>query len=208
MSVADAANTPPSRVARRRMSKIEDILAATAAVLAESGYHETNLDSIAERLDLTKASLYHYFSSKDALVAACLTWVGAQVNERMAQTNPDPEASATEQLTALIRAQLMALVREHRQAARLFLYPLDWPEPHREHVKQLRQEHDRIFRSVIERGIATGEFAVEDEATALHCLHGAMNYVPVWFRAKRAKDYELMYETVSSSLLRLFTPPR
>ncbi|MCU4183882.1 TetR/AcrR family transcriptional regulator [Acidiferrimicrobium sp. IK] len=188
------------------MNKIEDILSATADTLAERGYHETNLESIAERLDLTKATLYHYFSSKDDLVTASLAWVGIQVNEQMAQVNLDPEAPAADQLRFLIRTQLKVVVRERRQAARLFLYPLDWPEPHRGHVKQLRQEHDQIFRSVIERGLATGQFAVDDEATALHCLHGAMNYVPVWFRAKRAKDYERMYETMSGSLLRLFTP--
>jgi hypothetical protein len=34
-----------------------------------------------------------------------------------------------------------------------------------------------------------------------------MNYVPVWFRAKRKKDYETMYATTAASLLRLFRPP-
>jgi AcrR family transcriptional regulator len=188
------------------MNKIEDILAATADVLAERGYYETSLDEIADRVDLTKASLYHYFSGKDDLVGACLDWVGGRVNVHMAEVHASlgEDASATDQLTLLIRAQLNALVREHRQAARIFLLPLDWPEPHREHIKHLRQEHDRIFRAVIARGVANGEFFIDDEAIALHCLHGAMNYVPVWFTNKRATGFNAMANTVSATLLKLF----
>lgn len=207
LSAVDASfEVSPTRVARRRESKVQDILNATAEVLAERGYHQTSLDEIAERLDLTKASLYHYFDSKEELVSACLEWVGTRVNQQLAETAQHQESTASERLTALIHMQLDSLVREHRQMARLFLQPLDWPEPHRERVKQLRQQHDEVFRTVIRDGVASGEFVVADEAIAVHCLHGAMNYVPVWFRAKRKKDYEEMYETVAANLLRLFRP--
>ena len=197
----------PGRVARRRSRKVQDILTATADVLAERGYHQTNLDEIAERLDLTKASLYHYFPSKDELVTACLEWVGQLVNERLMAAAEDRSGTASERLTTLIRVQLESIVREHPQMAQLFLQPLDWPEGYRERTKELRKQHDDAFRTVIRDGIASGEFVVEDEATAVHCLHGAMNYVPVWFRAKRKKDYETMYATMAESLLRLFRPP-
>jgi AcrR family transcriptional regulator len=197
----------PGRVARRRSRKVQDILTATADVLAQRGYHQTNLDEIAERLDLTKASLYHYFPSKDELVTACLEWVGQLVNDRLMEAAQNREGTASERLTALIRVQLDSIVREHPQMARLFLQPLDWPESYRERSKELRKQHDEAFRTVIREGIASGEFVVEDEATAVHCLHGAMNYVPVWFRAKRKKDYETMYATTAASLLRLFRPP-
>jgi AcrR family transcriptional regulator len=188
------------------MNKIEDILSATADTLVERGYHATNLDAIAERIDLTKASLYHYFPGKDDLITACLDWVGVLVNQHMTEVvdGIGADAPATDRLSALIRAQLDALVRQHRRAARLFLYPLHWPEPHREHIKQLRQQHDAIFRDVIAAGVDRGEFHVDDQTTALHCLHGAMNYVPVWYRGTRAKDFQLMADSVSATLLKIF----
>jgi AcrR family transcriptional regulator len=194
----------PDRVARRRSRRVSDILTATADVLAERGYHETNLDEIAQRLDLTKASLYHYFASKEELVTACLGRVGALVNQRLADTAQDLNGTAGDRLVALIEAQLDCIVREHPQMARLFLQPLDWPEPFRVYSKALRLQHDEIFRSVIRDGISTGEFTVEDEGMALHCLHGALNYVPVWFRPNHRKDYEEMYTAVAEYLLRLF----
>jgi AcrR family transcriptional regulator len=205
-TVDELSSEPPNRVARRRNQKVHDILTATANVLAERGYHETSLDEIAERLDLTKASLYHYFAGKEALVSACLESVGGLVTERLATTAADRTGTASERLTALIVVQLDSIVREHPQMARLFLQPLDWPEPFRERTKLLRQQHDEVFRTVIREGVANGEFGVIDEDVAVHCLHGAMNYVPVWFRPKRKKDYEEMYMTVATSLLRLFSP--
>lgn len=195
---------PPSRAARRRNRRLADILTATADVLAEHGYHETNLDEIAQRLDLTKASLYHYFASKDELVTTCLDWVATLVNERLAETARQRDGTASERLTALIEVQLDCIVREHPQLARLFLHPLDWPEPFRLRSKVLRLQHDEIFRSVIQDGIATGEFTVDDEGIALLCLHGAVNYVPVWFRPDHPDDYQEMYRTVAEYLLRLF----
>jgi AcrR family transcriptional regulator len=193
------------RVERRRIGRTEQILDTTAAVVAERGYHDAGLDLIAERLDLATATLYHYFAGKDDLITACLDWVARRVDERMAQAELGPAASAADQLTALVRAQLDTLVQRHRELARLFLDPLEWPEPHREHVKRLRQQHDQRFRSVLERGIASGEFAVPDAGAAMHCLHGAMNYVPLWFRARHGEDYEALYATMSTLLLRLVT---
>ena len=52
--MAAPADEPLSRAARRRNRRLTDILTATADVLAEHGYRETNLDEIAERLDLTR----------------------------------------------------------------------------------------------------------------------------------------------------------
>jgi AcrR family transcriptional regulator len=198
---------PLDRVARRRSRRVSDILTATADVLAERGYHETGLDEIAQRLDLTKASLYHYFPSKEELVTACLDWMGSHVNRRLADAADDRSGTACERLTALIEVQLDCIVREHPQLARLFLQPVDWPEPCRLRSKALRLEHDEIFRSVIRDGVAAGEFAVDDEGVALQCLHGAVSYVPVWFRPTRRKDYEEMYRTVAAYLLRLLRAP-
>ena len=43
-----------------------------AEVLTERGYSGTSLDEIAERLDVAKATIYHYVVSKDELISACV----------------------------------------------------------------------------------------------------------------------------------------
>lgn len=195
----------PSRVERRRDRKVADILAAAADVLSERGFHAMSLDEIADRLDLTKASLYHYFPSREELVSACLEALATTANERLRQTAGAVSGTAGERLAMLIRAQLDMVVREYPQMARLFLQPLDWPELYRQRSRALRVEHDGIFRAVVREGITSGEFEV-DEDVAMHNLYGAMNNVPVWFRGRRKKDVEEMAVKVADNLLRLFVP--
>jgi AcrR family transcriptional regulator len=198
--------TTPSRIERRRDRKVADILAAAADVLSERGFHGMSLDEVAERLDLTKASLYHYFPSRDELVSACLEALATTANERLRATSDAVSGTAAERLSMLIRAQLDMVVREFPQMARLFLQPLDWPEPYRQRSRALRVEHDEIFRAVVREGIRRGEFDV-DEEVAMHNLYGGMNNVPVWFRGRRRKkDVDEMATKIADNLLRLFLP--
>jgi len=124
--VVAGAEVPVSRVARRRDQKVQNILTAAADVLAERGFHGMNLDEIADRLDLTKATLYHYFPSKEALVNACLEVLATRINERLAEVAADSAGTASERLSRLIRTQLVIIVRDHPQMARMFLQPMDW----------------------------------------------------------------------------------
>lgn len=210
MTAAGATEDPTgaeqsSRVVRRRSRKVASILAAAAEVLSKNGYHNLSLEEVAERLDLTKASLYYYFPSKEALVSACLESIAMSANERLAEAMCDDSRSASARLKTLIKLQLAIVVREQRQLAAVFLQPIDWPKDYRQRARALRHAHDAIFRIVVQEGIANGEFDV-DENVAMHNLYGAMNYMPVWFSGRTKKEFEQMTNAVAVNLLRLFAP--
>lgn len=196
----------PSRIERKRDLKMASILEAAAKVLGERGYHKLSLDEIAEQLDLTKASLYHYFASKEELVSACLESLASSANQRLAEAAVDVSGSATDRLTRLIMVQLTIILREQPQLAALFLQPLDWPERYVQRTRALRLEHDAIFRAVVREGIASGEFDT-DEQIAMYNLYGAMNFTPVWLRGLTKKQFETMASGVATNLLRLFVAP-
>ena len=61
----------PPRIARRerrRERSREEILEAARRVIARNGIAATTLDAIAKEVGLTKAALYYYYPSKDALL--------------------------------------------------------------------------------------------------------------------------------------------
>lgn len=196
----------PSRVERRRTRKVTEILTATAHVLAERGYHDTSLDEVAERLDIGKASLYHYFSSKEALVFACIDTQSADVNAQLQEIAASAGGTARERLTALIERQLDISVNESPHLAMLYRLPLDWPTSYQKRIKELRREHYEVFRSVVRDGIANGEFDVADETITVHNFFGAMNYAPVWCKPQSKKQFRETARGVADSLLRLFLP--
>jgi AcrR family transcriptional regulator len=56
-----------ARRERRRERSREEILDATRRILLRDGIAATTLDAVAKEVGVTKAALYYYFSSKDAL---------------------------------------------------------------------------------------------------------------------------------------------
>jgi AcrR family transcriptional regulator len=64
---------PSARVALKREQTRRDILDAAQAILSDGGVEAITLASVAGRLGMTKQALYHYFSSKEALVRGLVT---------------------------------------------------------------------------------------------------------------------------------------
>jgi AcrR family transcriptional regulator len=59
------------------------ILDAARGAFADTGYHETSLDSVADRAGVSKALLYEHFSSKRELYLAMLEMHVAELIERI-----------------------------------------------------------------------------------------------------------------------------
>jgi AcrR family transcriptional regulator len=192
-----------SRIERKRNQKMRDILMVAAEVLNRDGYHSMDLDEVGEKMDLTRATLYHYFSSKDALVAACLSLVGNEVNDRLQQLADETAANPPlERLRDLVTEQLTILLIDYPQASRPFYQPGDWPTEHRELIRSLRARHDKIFRDIVMAGTESGDFH-GDPNVALHCLYGAINYAPLWVRPGSPSNVRRAIESIREIVLKM-----
>ncbi|MDF3339182.1 TetR/AcrR family transcriptional regulator [Mycolicibacterium septicum] len=170
-----------SRVARRRDRRKAEIVKTATRILTESGYQGMSLEDVAEQTDIAKATLYHYFSSKDALVAAALEALTEEVLQGLgAREDAIGEAGAREHLAALIDEQIRILTETAPEVAAVFSWPRGWPEVFDEPMKDMRRRHDAVFRRVVEQGVADGEFTCPDVNVALQCLHGVLNQSSVW----------------------------
>ena len=179
---APTEGTAQSRVQRKRGRRIQEILAVAAELFGERGFDAVSLDDVAERLDVTKGSLYYYFASKEELVSAAIETLGTAWMQRLARPARRRGRDACRTGCAHSSASTITVaVRDHPAALRLFLVPADWPPAQRAAIKELRRRHDRLFRDVVEEGVAAGEFVVVDVDTTLHCLHAAMTQAPIWY---------------------------
>ena len=91
------------------------------------------------------------------------------------------------------------------EVGKLFSFPLTWPAEHAEAMKSMRRRHDVIFRRVVDRGVAMGEFDCPDPSVALHCLHGVLNHASIWLRPNADQDGRRR-DAVIEEVLRLFAP--
>lgn len=196
-----------SRVERRRDRRKAEIVRTATALLSEHGYQGMNLEDVAERTDIAKATLYHYFSGKDELVAAVIEGLTVEVNRRLEQElDRVRDRSHLEQIRTLIREQVRILTDTAPEVAALFSWPTAWPESFQEIVKESRRRHDAIFRRVVEAGIAAGEFDCPNPDVALQCLHGVLNQSALWIRPSLPVEKKAeLWEAVVEAAARMFS---
>lgn len=175
----------------------------TTRLLAERGYAATSLDEIAEVFDLSKASIYHYFPSKEDLIIACLDRIGDETHQQLTAA-ADGALSHRDRLHAVLRAQVLTLTGEESAGASLFIHDLGLPAAARARVRVLVERHDQLFRSIINDGIEAGELHVADPAVARLLMHGAVNFIPSWYPGRRRMSPERLADVVADTLLQLF----
>lgn len=201
----------------------EEIIHAAADILRQNGYEATTMKDIAARVDLTAASLYHHFRSKDFLLLAVLE-IGLEhaINEIEPLLTQD--LSCAEKLRRMIRAHIVnvtantavgaAMVFEIKSLMTVRLNSrssADEDDKHAEFVARRqaffaqRDRFEQLFRDVVTQGMATGEFRQVDAAIFAKAMLGAHNWVGVWFRETGRLSGEdiaaIMADTFLTSLM-------
>jgi len=97
----------------------ERILSVAEAFLGEHGYHGTRLHQIAERVGIQKASLFHYFPSKEHLYRAVLEY-GFGETEAIIREILAAEATPLEKVRRLVEAYV-DVVAKHPERTKILL---------------------------------------------------------------------------------------
>ncbi len=138
-----------ARRERRRERSREEIVEAARRVLLRSGIAATTLDAIAKEIGLTKAALYYYYSSKDALLFEIIF----DSIEREARAIHDGVAKAQnggEALRAVVRETVNAFGTRLDDFRLAFLHPqVAGPGPFRmgkEQLARIRPLNDLAYK--------------------------------------------------------------
>jgi AcrR family transcriptional regulator len=119
------AGTPASlraaRRERRRDLSRQEILAATRKVLLRQGIRATTLEAVAAEVGLTKAALYYYFPSKDALFFEVVYGI-FEDHARAVHDAVEPAARGGQALRALIGETIRGFARRMDDFRLAFLH--------------------------------------------------------------------------------------
>lgn len=149
----------------RRMRRRE-ILDAARLVFAERGFHDTRMSDIAHAADVSQGTLYHYFRSKDDLfLALCFVW--ADLMEAGIRALSEEQMSATDKMLALSHLA-MTFLRADEALMPVFVefwaYALHSPKA-TERFRVLFEVMQQSYVSILEEGVANGEFRPTDAST-------------------------------------------
>lgn len=125
------AGRAPKRVGRPRaqgpgadgVAPRDGILAAAAELFTRLGYGATTTRSIAERAGLRQASMYHYFTGKEEILAALLEGTVRPSLDLALALVAHPSAAPEARLWALCRADVELLCGGEHNLGALYLLP-------------------------------------------------------------------------------------
>ena len=169
-----------ARYDRRR----EQIVSASARILARRGYDQTSVGDLAEAVGVSTGSLYHYFASKEELLAA----ICDQLLE--------PLLAASR---ALDRGDLRGLVRlwvghvvEHRDHMLVFQQERHVIErgARWRAVRDSRKRFERLVDEALAAAAREGTLRHADRRLALLALLGMVNHTAQWYRPRGALSPE------------------
>lgn len=170
-----------SRGAQRRLQIVE----VAAGLFNERGYHETSMDLIAANVGIRKASLYHYFSSKEDLLTVIHEQMIDLIIERQQQRIDAAELGPKDMLLAVM-TDLIGLMETHPGHLRVFFeHYRELPAEARAAAAEKRDRYHQFLINILESGVAHGDFAEMDTRMSSFAILGMCNWAYQWFRPGR-----------------------
>jgi AcrR family transcriptional regulator len=175
----------PKARQRRKDARPGELMSAALEVFAERGFAATRLEEVAQRAGVSKGTVYLYFDSKEALFKAAVESAvlpALEAGEALAADHTRPPAEALrafvfwwwEQVGASSLGALPKL---------LVAEVGNFPELGRWFHENLIMRGKRAAASIIERGVATGDFRAVEPLDVARVIFAQMFSYVLWRRA-------------------------
>lgn len=195
--------TNPRKHASQQRSRatVDALIEATARILVRDGFEGASTNRIAEKAGVSVGSLYQYFPSKEALVAAVIDRHHQETMRVVRETLAEVAALPMEQA---VRKLVAAAVEAHRIDPRLHRVLTEQiPRTGRlENVEAFARETYALFKAYLERH-GNERRAVDPELAAFVCVTAieALTHRAVLHQAKLLSDEAM--ETLVDEATRL-----
>lgn len=195
-----AAPAPPVKRRRGRPAAPEQqrdrIVQAAARVFATKGYETSSLSDLAREIGISKAAIYHYFTTKqeiyDAIIIETLVGLVNQVGSKVSEKKEPADKLAT-----FMREHAAYFERHHNEFVSMLVGFNGMAVPEfKQEAMRLRSDHEQLLRCILEQGVKDGSFPQADPVVVGRAVLSMLNWMVRWFRpggAKRAEDFAQDY---------------
>lgn len=165
--------------AENYLERQQGILDAAAAMFAKHGFNGTSIAALADSCGVSKALLYHYYDSKEALLYDMLL-VHCKLLSETASNATKESDKPEEQLRSLVRA-LMELYMSSRDKHVVLLNDLHClPENQQTEIKE---EERKVLQEIKDLITKLRPDLKPPQVTSLTMyLMGAVNWTYTWFK--------------------------
>ena len=169
---------------RDREVKRDAVIRAAAREFNRKGYHNTSLDDIAARLEVTKPTVYYYVTSKEQLLFQCFV-AGVERIRAAFRDVRRLEVPGRERLNAVLRRYGEAVASEFGWCM-VRAEEQDLSPAMSRHIKALKSEIDHGIRRLIREGVQDGSIHPCDPKMTAFALAGSLNWIAHWYRENKS----------------------
>jgi AcrR family transcriptional regulator len=130
-------------------------------------------------VDLTKATMYHYFSSKAEILDAICD-LAMSAGEQAIYSGVEGSGDAAERLRSALLEYVMALTQQRALSVLISSFDELTPKSRPQFDKRRRAMTQAVVKT-IEEGIRTGTLAAADPHLASLAVFGALNWIYSWY---------------------------
>jgi AcrR family transcriptional regulator len=180
----DASRLSPPRKAfadRRRdpATKREAVLKTAAQLFLEKSYGRTSMNDVADRLNITKPALYHYFDNKEDILLECFR-LGVGLIEETLNEIADHCGTGLHKVEAFIHSYATVMTVNFGRCV-MRMDEGDLTSGARAEVRGNKKKIDRRLRGFLQEGIEDGSIAPCDTKIAAFAIAGALNWICMWY---------------------------
>ena len=191
---AQRRSTPPPRPDARRA----EICRTAAQIFRDRGFDATSVSDVARALGLTKAGLYHYYDSKEALLFEIMSFGLDRVRDEVVipvRAIRDP----AERLRQLIVRHARITTRGQGAVAHLGDEIRALPPASRRQLEERMRIYFDLVRDTLRELKSAGRLRPIDLTVATFSVLGMILWLPRWFR----QDGRLTQEDVAHDMAML-----
>jgi len=195
-SEAPAKSASAKRKASMKKSDVtrQRVLEVTSDLFSRNGYHATSMRDIANAVGMKSGSLYYYYASKEALLAAILNdRIDAHVAKvKEAVANLPSTATVREKFDVAISVTVRIIAEAGDMAVASAQTLAHLQEPEYSDQSERRQAYNQFWRDLIKEGQRTGEIRKSvPDAIASMIIVGALTFVAEWYEPERSTTEQI-----------------
>jgi AcrR family transcriptional regulator len=185
----------PARRRGRPGHNQDAVLTAAVRLFNEKGYEATSMGDLAERLGITKSSIYHHVTGKQELLRMAVDHALDGLSEAADEVDA-LDAPAVDRLEALLRRSVLVLA-ERLEFVTLLLRVRGNTAVEKEALLR-RRDFDARVTALVKQAQGDGDLRPDiDPSTAARLLFGMVNSLSEWYRPRRG-NAESMADAVTA----------
>ncbi len=164
--------------------KRDALFRVAARAFNENGFHNTTLDDIAARLNVTKPALYYYVKSKDDIMVECYRVAFAHMKSAIDVAHRT-DRPGMGRLTEFLKSYIELVANDFGRCLILTgLKPLTSESQAK--LKPIARQINKALQEIVALGMRDGSIRKGNPAMVANAIFGSFNSVAVWHRESGA----------------------